>query len=307
VTINPRKGTMNHRYQNSFLRYATLLFAVVVVTITSVGGLTASRASAAAAPVTGWLRVAHLSPDTPSIDVYLSSFDGKTVPFVLHGVHYGDVSTYRSVPAGTYTAAMRLAGASAAAAPMLSATATVASGRAYTVAVVGVRAAITARVLSDDLTPPKTGSARIRLIQGSTLAPVVNVRAVSGPVVASDVRFATSTGYATVPAGRWTLQVTPKTGSAQPTVMTVDMTAGSVNTLLVLDNSNQTGLALKLIVDSQGAAIMPTGGVDTGFGPVQATPGLSGRAFPTLALSLFVVLAAVAARWTHCKTRQVTG
>ena len=97
----------------------------------------ASAASAASSSGVGWLRLAHLSPNTPAVDVYLYSFDNPNARIVLHHVAYGTVSPYEQVPAGEYTVAMRGAGAAPKSKPVLSATVDVAAGGAYTVAGMG--------------------------------------------------------------------------------------------------------------------------------------------------------------------------
>ena len=56
---------------------------------------------------TGWIRLAHLSPNTPAVDVYLYSFGNSNAMIVLHHVAYGTVSPYESVQAGDYSVAMR--------------------------------------------------------------------------------------------------------------------------------------------------------------------------------------------------------
>ena len=104
-------------------------------------GLAVPAASAAsAAPASGgvgWLRLAHLSPNTPAVDCYLYSFDNPNAKIVLHHVAYGAVSPYEQVPAGEYTVAMRGAGAAPASKPVLSASVDVQPGGAYTVAGMG--------------------------------------------------------------------------------------------------------------------------------------------------------------------------
>ena len=57
----------------------------------------------------GWLRLAHLSPNTPPVDVYLYSFGNAHAMIVLKHVAYGTVSGYQSVKSGDYTVAMRSA------------------------------------------------------------------------------------------------------------------------------------------------------------------------------------------------------
>jgi len=98
---------------------------------------TATAYASAAATGTGWIRLAHLSPNTPAVDVYLYSFGNSSAMIVLHHVAYGTVSPYESVPAGDYSVAMRAAGASATSQPVLSTSVTIAAGHAYTVAGLG--------------------------------------------------------------------------------------------------------------------------------------------------------------------------
>ena len=61
----------------------------------------------------GMLRLAHLSPDTPPVDVYVESVSDPAAKLTLRGVGYGAVSDYQSVAPGSYTVSMRQAGAAA--------------------------------------------------------------------------------------------------------------------------------------------------------------------------------------------------
>ncbi|WP_407664404.1 DUF4397 domain-containing protein [Micromonospora parastrephiae] len=68
---------------------------------------TGTPASAGAgADTVGYVRLAHLSPDTPAVDVYLAAPDASK-PQVFPGVGYGVVSDYLSLPPGRYAVAMR--------------------------------------------------------------------------------------------------------------------------------------------------------------------------------------------------------
>ena len=60
-----------------------------------------------------YLRLAHLSPDTPKVDVYVASVADPARSFVVPGVGYGAVSPYQPLPAGSYVISMRGAGAPA--------------------------------------------------------------------------------------------------------------------------------------------------------------------------------------------------
>ena len=68
---------------------------LVILALTA--GLLGAGTAAVAAPVTpdvGYLRLAHLSPNTPPVDVYLYSFGHARAMIVLKHVGYGTVSPY---------------------------------------------------------------------------------------------------------------------------------------------------------------------------------------------------------------------
>ena len=70
----------------------------------------AASAAPAAAP-DGWVRIAHLSPEAPPMDMYVYPFGSPGRPIVLKDVSYGAVSAYLAVSPGQYTVAMRGFGA----------------------------------------------------------------------------------------------------------------------------------------------------------------------------------------------------
>jgi len=160
---------------------------------------------------TGWIRLAHLSPNTPAVDVYLYSFDNSKAMIVLHHVAYGTVSPYESVQAGDYSVAMRAAGASATSQPVLSTSVTIAAGHAYTVAGMGPESGLRLQVLDDDLTTP-AGKALVRVIQASLRQRAVTV-SWDGKVIVSKLPFAAVTAYQAVSPGTETVTFTPKTST----------------------------------------------------------------------------------------------
>ena len=112
-----------------------VLAAMAVMLLTGLLG----TAPAWAAPGTGWVRLAHLSPNTPAVDVYLYPFGNSRARLVLHHVSYGTVSPYQELPVGEYTVSMRPAGAPATEHPVLSTSFWVRNSDAYTVAGLGPR------------------------------------------------------------------------------------------------------------------------------------------------------------------------
>ncbi len=235
----------------------------------------ATAFASSASTGTGWIRLAHLSPNTPAVDVYLYSFGNSNAEIVLHHVAYGDVSPYESVSAGDYSVAMRLAGASPSSAPVLSTGVDIQAGHAYTVAGMGPESGLRLQVLDDDLTTPP-GQALVRVIQASLKDQTVKVT-YGSTVLASSLAFATVTSYIAVTPGTQTVAVTASGGDANTTVT---LAAGTVHTLVVLDGAN--GLEIDNLTDAAGSGEPPLGGANTGFGGTAAHG--PGSALPWLGL-----------------------
>jgi len=248
--------------------WLTRLVSACALTLGLAGALGLGATSAAASTGAGFLRLAHFSPNTPKVDVYLYSFGNPSAMVVLHGVGYGDASGYQSVAAGEYTVAMRLAGAAAATKPVLSTTVNVASGHAYTVAGVGPLNGIRLQILNDRLTTPRTKSL-VRVIQASMHQARVTVTA-GTKVLGRGLTFTTVTGYKVVSPGTLTVRAAGATenGSSQFT-----LAPDTIYTIVVLDDPGQ--LTLEALVDSQGSRVVPSGAAATGFGGTAPRPGAS--------------------------------
>ncbi|SHG93908.1 DUF4397 domain-containing protein [Geodermatophilus nigrescens] len=235
--------------------------------VLAVAALTAGLAGlplpAASAADGGLLRLAHLSPDTPAVDVYVDSVADPAAGQVFPAVGYGTVSDYQTVPVGTYAISMRAAGAAPDSPPVLSTTVQVGTDSARTVAGVGPFADLGLEVLEDDLTPPAAGSSRVRVIAAAASAPTLDVAVPGGPSVATDLAFAETTGYVDVPAGATSISVTPEGGQA--TDLPVQVDAGSVYSVLVLDRPGG-GLSVQTALDAASPGVVPAGGVEAGAG-----------------------------------------
>ena len=140
-----------------------------LATITTLLGGTAALVAAtslaaSAAPATGpdgWVRIAHLSPKAPAMDMYVYPFGNPGRPLVLKDVSYGAVSAYMAVSPGQYTVAMRGFGAPASSKPALTTSFMVSAGTAYTLAALGPDPGLRTEVLKDQMTTP-AGAARSR-------------------------------------------------------------------------------------------------------------------------------------------------
>lgn len=217
--------------------------------------VTAAAPAPAATADGGWLRLGHFSPDTKAVDVRVSALRGGSVLFELNDVAYGDVSTYQSLAPGSYTISMVAAGSADWTNVALSDTVTIDAASATTVAAYGPSDDLKVRAFSDDLAGPTAGNARIRLVQASTLTPTVDVSTTTGLSIARGARAGSATAYAEVPAGAWTLSLTGQGTDARITdSANVDVAAGSVTTLFVLDTADG-GLTILPVVDSAASPV----------------------------------------------------
>jgi Domain of unknown function (DUF4397) len=214
----------------------------------------------------GYVRLAHLSPNTQPVDVYLYSFGDSSAQLVLHHVSYGTVSPFEQLAAGEYTVAMRPAGAAPSTNPVLSTTLNVTAGDAYTVAGMGPESGLQLEVFDDPLTAP-SGDALVQVIQASLLENTVTVTA-GGQTITSGLQFGNATNFIAVPAGTWSVRAA---GPSETTTQQVNLAAGTVHTLVVLDDPGNLGI--DDLLDAAGSAVAPASGVQTGFGGAAARPG----------------------------------
>jgi len=129
-------------------------FVGALIALLMLGGLFAFAVPEAQAygEYSSRVRVAHLSPDAPAVDIYVNG--NKT----LSSVSFKTVSDYLTVKSGFYHFAIRVAGAQANSKPVLSSDAYLAPGRDYTVAAVNFLALCwllhpSERILWESLTP----------------------------------------------------------------------------------------------------------------------------------------------------------
>jgi Domain of unknown function (DUF4397) len=219
------------------------------------------------------VRVLHLSPDAPRVDVYV---DGTST---LTAVPFKTATKHAQVPAGTHTVEIRPAG-SANGNPLATSRETFTRGAAYTLAAVGPAAKLQIMVLKDDFTAPPPGKAKLRGIDAAPQSPPIDIAIAGGPVLFRNLTFPEATSFATVEAGSMALevrmagteQVVFKSG-ARPlpagAILTVAGTVSPSGTIEVLP-----------ILDAAGAGAAPRGGIATGAGGTAPADGTG------LALSL---------------------
>ena len=263
-----------------------MLLGAATLSLGTLAGTTATASASSMSSGMGWVRCAHLSPNTAPVDIYMYSFGDPKAMDVLRHVPYGEVGMYMKMPAGQYSAAIRPAGAPASTTPVISASFMVRAGRAYTVAAMGPAKGLRLQALNDQLTTPH-GKSMVRVIQASLKEHHVTVRAGSA-TLASNLAFASVTPYGTDKPGQWMLHAAGDSGTWSGNVK---LTAGSIHTLVVLDSPS--GLKVTALLDAAGSAMMPHGGAATGLGGTAAGP--APLSLPWLAGLASGLLAAAAA------------
>ncbi|WP_255714447.1 class F sortase [Blastococcus sp. MG754426] len=219
------------------------------------------------------MRVAHLSPDTPAVDVSLTPAapPGELLtdpgPDLATGMGYGGVSAFAELPAGAYAVSVRAAGSPATTPPVLSARLELSAGQARTVTLAGAFADLALQPLDDDLSAPPAGAARVRVLGAAPGTGPLDVVLDGGPPLAEELRSPGAATPVTVPGGRYRARL-PSTGDDAE----VDLPAGSVRTVLVLARPGG-GIELRVVADATGPAVRPAGGVDAGGGPAGPLAG----------------------------------
>lgn len=255
----------------------------------------ATAAPAMAADQPGYIRVAHLSPDTAAADISLSALSGGTTLYELTDVPYGGVSKYMTLEPGTYALAMAPS-VSGTNTPVVNADVEVTAGKAVTIAAVGPNASINIKTIEDDLTAPAAGTSRARVVQASTTQNSVTVKTAAGVQLASNAAFGDVGSYADVAPGPSTLTLSSPAGD---TSADVDFADGSAQSLFVVDDSSG-GLTVVTVLDSSSVTETPVGGISTGGGALafaeRATEqNIAGGALLAV-LAIALTLAAVRAR-----------
>ncbi|SDF77616.1 DUF4397 domain-containing protein [Halorientalis regularis] len=148
------------------------------------------------------VRVAHLSPDAPNVDVYV---DGSAV---LEDVAFTDVSGYLELAPGTHTVEITAAGDMSTSVFEQDLELAAAD---YTIAAAGELAedgkAFSPLVLEDNRESPGENMSRVRLVHAAPDAPAVDVTVnATGAAIFDDVAYG-ETSSTTVEANDYTIQV----------------------------------------------------------------------------------------------------
>jgi len=179
------------------------LGALVVVPLLAVGCSddddNVTSPTAPTDPGVAQVRVVHLSPDAPAVDVRVNG------AVAVSGAAYMDVTNYLPVPAGN--ARIQVTPAGAASPVVIDATVPLGAGAFYTIAATGLLSAgdLQPVVLVDNQST--TGQARVRFVHASPDAPPVDVAVTDGPILFGEVPFRSAADYVAVDGGTYDLEV----------------------------------------------------------------------------------------------------
>jgi len=226
----------------------TIIAALMIFSVALIGCSDDDNNNPVNSQVNAQLRVAHLSPDAPAVDVWV---DGSRV---LTSVPFAAFSNYLEVPAGSRNIQVTPAGAETPV--VINATVDLAENTAYTVAATGLLSQndLIPIVLVDNLNT-ESGSAQVRFVHTSADAPAVDVAVSAGPTLFGDVEFREASTYLTVDQGTYDLSVQlAANGTEVLQVNGQTLNAGVNYTIFAIGLAGDGSLAALPVVDAPASA-----------------------------------------------------
>jgi hypothetical protein len=258
------------------MMYRTIRFAGFC--LLALGLLDAPQPSAAQGALAR-VRFMHAAPDAPAVDVLVDD------EAVVENLAFPTIGAYLSLPAGSHRISVQPA-AQPAAAALLMTDVTFAADRAYTaIAVSEPTAALT--VVEDDLTAPAAGTARIRVIHMSPDAPGVDIAALNGPTLFTDVAYTEHSAYQEIAAGSYNLRAV----AASATTVIVQLPNTTLQAGTIYDLIPAGRLAnIQVQIATYTPADVPSTDPATTMQPTLPGTGRSAPPGLTLGLGLLLIL-----------------
>jgi hypothetical protein len=201
------------------------------------------------------VRVVDASPDAPALDIYQTA-SSQTAQAGLYNVGFGTVSSYIPIASGAIVHAAYVAGSQQ---QIASVRGTLAIGQQYTLLAGNVAANLQMTVLKDQSTPAPPGQTAFRFLDQTTRSGPVDIYLLpAGATLAgasattTHINFGGNTGYLNQPAGTYSIVALPAGASPGTTAPAysgsqVSYPAGSVRTIILIDQQPPTASSLKVI------------------------------------------------------------
>lgn len=166
------------------------------------------------------VRVAHFSPDTPQVQIFVDGEVGA-----IQNLTFGEISGWVELVPGTYSIAVAPVGASIEDAAIGPLNVTLGAGGWYTISAIGslTSGSLTAAVTTEPYQALEAGESSVTVFHGIEDAPAVDVILPDGTAIVSNLRFGNGATI-TVPSGVYDLAVVPS-GATSPVVIDLSGTA----------------------------------------------------------------------------------
>ncbi|MFC6646562.1 DUF4397 domain-containing protein [Granulicella cerasi] len=233
----------------TFRKCALRLAAAAVAAV----GLSGCQSVQGTSSTTAGIRFVAASPDAPGLDFLLN----KNVQ--TYNLGYNSYTpNYLYVSPGTYTVAAAQYGADTTS--LASTSLTIQTAKHYTAIAANVQASMQLIALTDQYGPAPSGQFSIRLVDLSTatgaldiyLIPTGSTIVTTNPLY-TGLTFSGTTGYITVPAGTYQLEIVANGTVVTTTTVTyytgsqTTFASGAVRTILIDDNKLVTNPVLQAI------------------------------------------------------------
>jgi len=234
------------------------------------------------------VRVAHLSPDAPNVDVYVNDEPVSK----LTDLPYRNVSPYLSLPAGDQNLKIYKTGDTSK--PIVEADVSLQGRESYTIGVVGLMKdrSLAVQVYEDENEPPAEGKAKLRVIHAAPDVSSVDIGPEGGTDLFTNLGFPNATRYEEVPRGTYTLVATA-VGSDERRLVISDaaLSGGTTYTVFAVGQAGKGTLEVILSADAGASGgkqrVLPADPMPDTGGPAAA---------PLLFVGLALVLLGVACR-----------
>ncbi|WP_277555101.1 DUF4397 domain-containing protein [Halobaculum limi] len=187
------------------------------------------------------VRIAHLSPDAPNVDVSVGGAE------ILTDVAYGTVSDYYVLEPSTYAVAVAPTGEDDA---VFEQDVEFTSG-AFTVGALGElaeqRQSFAVEAFEDRVEAPDAETAAVRVVHASPDAPAVSVAVQGGDTLVEEVAFGEASDYVEVPAGDYTLDIAVAGGGGDAGTETAGGDETGTETGNETDGGTDTGTAAETV------------------------------------------------------------
>ena len=193
------------------------------------------------------MRFIQASPTAPNVDVLI---DGKIVITNLAYLGISPASGYLTILGGTRELEMRSTGMTA---DLINSNVAFSTHHLYTVLASGTTANIAAVQITDDNSVPSTGNVKLRIIQGSTTLPNLDVYIVAPgtditnmPPTVSGLAYQQASGYQSVSAASAEIIFTDPTNPAKTRLIDYtfpSLAAGQIRTLVAVDIAGGSGIS----------------------------------------------------------------